>query len=79
MTINDYAQAGYDGRVSECPPYDSSTFGMAFHVGAWCKTKGIRVYEIKASRGYTWVVNRTIKVKFTFSPAYVTGHLITML
>lgn len=78
MTHLDYALAGYEGRKSECPPYDSSTVGMAFHLGEWCKAKGILPQEIKPSRGYSWIINRTLKIKFTFSPVYVSGYLITL-
>lgn len=79
MNLLDYALAGYEGRVSECPPHDSSTVGMAFLAGAWCKAKGMGPpREIRPSRGYTWIINRTLKIKFQFSPQYVTGHLITL-
>ena len=78
MTILDYALAGYDGRKSECPPYDSSTVGMAFRVGEWCKSHGIPVQEIKASRGYSWIINRSVKVKFDFDRRYVSGFMIQL-
>ena len=76
MTTQDYAMAGYDNRTSECPPYDSSTFGMAFNVGVWCKANGILPQEVKPSRGYTWIINRAIKVKFTFNRQ---GHTIARI
>lgn len=62
--IQKYFQAGYDGRSSERPPYGSSVTGMAFSCGVWCRANGITPHEIKPSRGYKWIINRTFVLDF---------------
>ena len=64
MTINDYAQAGYNGMESMRPPHPSSPFGMAFECGVWCKAHHVTPYLVHESRGYTWIVNKTYKLNF---------------
>lgn len=64
MTTQDYAIAGYNGMTSERPPYDSSIIGMAFRCGEICREHNLYPHEIKASRGYSFVVNRTYKIRF---------------
>ncbi|MFA5152259.1 MAG: hypothetical protein WC554_06870 [Clostridia bacterium] len=70
MTLNDYFQAGYHGMTSHEPPYPSSPVHMAYCCGVWCKEHNIVAYEIKASRGYTWIVNRTYKLSFKNSSTH---------
>ena len=64
MTTQDYAQAGYSGMESMRPPYASSSIGQAFECGVWCKKNGITLHEVKAGRGYSWIVNRVYKLNF---------------
>lgn len=63
-TIYDYFMAGYNLRMSERPPYDSSAVGMAFSCGVWCRHNNVVAQEIKASRGYTYIVNRIYRLNF---------------
>ena len=44
------------------PAYDSSPDGMAFSVGLWARENGVTVQEVKASRGYTYILNRRYKI-----------------
>jgi hypothetical protein len=64
MTFHDYFIAGYNLAESHRPPYSSSPIGMAFMCGEWCRQNNITPHEIKASRGYTWIINRTYKLNF---------------
>jgi hypothetical protein len=59
-----YTLAGYNGRESERPAYPSSMVGMAFQCGVVCRKMGIFPQEIKPSRGYNWIVNRSYKFNF---------------
>jgi len=68
MNLTDYAQAGYDGRMSERPPYDSSPAGMAFAAGLWCRANGIYPEEATQGRGYRIRINRTIVVNCKDAP-----------
>jgi len=65
MTPTEIAKHAADQgpNASERPPYDSSPNGMAFAVGLWARERGITVYEVKASRGYTYILNRQHKIK----------------
>ena len=60
----EYALSGYNGKESERPPYNSSPVGMAFQCGVICRKMGITPLEIKPSRGYIWIINRTFKFNF---------------
>lgn len=60
MNLIDYAQAGYDARISERPPYDSSPAGMAFAAGEWCRSHGIYPLECRMSRGHSIRINRDV-------------------
>ena len=64
MTNTEYAVAGYNGMESMRPHYASSPNGYAFQCGVWCRKMGITFFEVKPSRGYTWIVNRTYKLDF---------------
>ena len=63
-TLRDYAEAGYNGRESMRPSYPSSSDGMAFECGAWCKKHGVTLHEVKSGRGYTWIINQGYKLNF---------------
>ena len=54
------AQSG--PNAADRPAYDSSPDGMAFQVGLWAREHGIYVYDVKASRGHTYVLNGTYKI-----------------
>ena len=59
------AQYAYEKpNAADRPPYDSSPMGMAFSVGLWCREKGLFPSEVKASRGYSWILNRQYKLNF---------------
>jgi hypothetical protein len=59
-----YAEAGYNSRESERPAYSSSTIGMAFQCGVICRKLSILPKEIKPSKGYNWIVNKSYKFNF---------------
>jgi hypothetical protein len=59
MELLEYAEAGYNKRFSEQPPYPTSPIFMAFQSGVWCREHGINVKEIRSGRGYKMIVNRT--------------------
>ena len=61
--IQDCFQAGYN-LSNERPPWPSSTVYMAYQSGVWCRKHGINPLEVKQSRGYTMIVNRTYKLNF---------------
>lgn len=67
MTTYDYFMAGYQGMESLRPHYGSSNNGMAFTCGEWCRKNHITAMEIKASRGYKWIVNRRYILDFKTS------------
>ena len=62
--VSDAFCKGYQLMTSERPPYDSSSVGMAFRCGEICRERGIMAGEISPSRGYSWIVNRTFRIKF---------------
>ena len=60
----EYAIRGYQGMESERPAYESSSVGMAFQCGVWCRDNKIPLGSVKASRGYTWIVNGFYKLNY---------------
>jgi len=60
--IAQYA-AAQGATAADRPPYDSSNNGMAFAVGLWARERGITVYTVHKSSGYTYVLNDTYKIK----------------
>ena len=66
MTPTELAQyAAHNGSCAACRPvYDSSPNGMAFRVGLWAREHGVVVSEVKAGRGYIYILNRTYKLNF---------------
>ena len=49
--------------AADRPAYASSPNGMAFAVGLWARERGITVYTVYKSSGYTYILNDTYKVK----------------
>jgi len=49
--------------AADRPAYASSPNGMAFAVGLWARERGITVYRVHKSSGYTYILNDTYKVK----------------
>ena len=49
--------------AADRPPYASSPNGMAFAVGLWARERGIAVYTVHKSSGYTYVLNDTYRIK----------------
>lgn len=49
--------------AADRPAYASSPNGMAFAVGLWARERGITVYTVHKSSGYTYILNDTYKVK----------------
>ena len=49
--------------AADRPAYASSPNGMAFAVGLWARERGINVYTVHKSSGYTYILNDTYKVK----------------
>lgn len=43
--------------AAERPAYASSPDGLAFQVGLWARAHGVRVDNVHASRGYTYILN----------------------
>lgn len=66
MSATDIAQyAAQNGPLAaDRPAYDSSPNGMAFQVGLWAREHDMPVCEVKASRGYTYLLNRAYKLNF---------------
>ena len=60
--IAQYA-AAQGATAADRPPYDSSPNGMAFAVGLWARARGVAVYTVHKSSGYTYVLNDTYKIK----------------
>lgn len=63
MNLLDYALAGYEGRQTEFT-YTSSPAWFAEQAGKEARKAGIRVYEVKMSRGYSVRINRDYIFKF---------------
>lgn len=63
MNTIDYVLAGYNKRMSEQPPYDSSTNGMLFTAGLFCRENNIQPIEAKTGRGYSIIINRDIVLR----------------
>jgi len=77
MNTFDCFMAGYHGRTSEEPPYASSINGMAYQAGKWCREYKVVAQEIKPSRGYKMIVNRTYVLDFkrdSYSPDVTRVH-----
>ena len=49
--------------AADRPAYASSPNGMAFAVGLWARERGITVYTVHKSSGYTYILNDTYKIK----------------
>jgi len=64
MNLIDYATAGYDARMSERPPYDSSLAGRAFTCGEWARQNGILPREVSPGRGHKMLLNRDFVLDF---------------
>jgi hypothetical protein len=67
--MNEVAQYAYDAGT-ESPYLTSSSNDMAHRIGLWCRKHNTYPYELKASRGYTWILNRNIKLSFKPSKRY---------
>lgn len=74
MTATEIAQYAADaGPTAGCrPAYDSSPNGLAFLAGLWAREHGIVVHEVRASRGYTLILNRDWRIDFKKSPPSAT-------
>ena len=55
--------AAQGANAADRPAYASSPNGMAFAVGLWARERGITVYTVHKSSGYTYILNDTYKVK----------------
>ena len=60
--IAQYA-AAQGASAADRPAYASSPNGMAFSVGLWARERGITVYTVRKSSGYTYILNDTYKIK----------------
>ena len=61
--FTEIAQRSYDNK-SQSPYIATSSNDMAHRVGLWCRDYSIYPQEVRESRGYTWIVNRNIKLSF---------------
>ena len=57
------AQQSYDKQI-QSPYIASSPNDMAHQVGLWARIHNVYPLELKPSRGYTWILNRSIKLSF---------------
>lgn len=63
MNLNDYAQAGYEGRQTDA--MWSSAAWLAEQAGKECRKIGLLPIEAKMSKGYSVRINRNYVVKFS--------------
>ena len=55
--------AAQGANAADRPAYASSANGMAFAVGLWARERGVAVYKVHKSSGYTYILNDTYKIK----------------
>jgi hypothetical protein len=60
--IAQYA-AAQGATAADRPAYASSANGMAFAVGLWARERGVAVYKVHKSSGYTYILNDTYTIK----------------
>ena len=63
MNYQSIAQMAHQ-QNHKSPYLTSSANDMAHKVGLWARTHGITPMEVRPSRGYTWILNREIKLSF---------------